>query len=68
MQRALSGSQELVLWFLQLMPVMCGERTELVALARMANPYLKRHGHLIWQLREPVGLRRRRDWASPLCG
>lgn len=20
-------------------------------------------GHLIWQLREPVGLRRRRDWA-----
>lgn len=22
-------------------------------------------GHLIWQLREPAGLRRRRDWASP---
>lgn len=25
-------------------------------------------GHLIWQLREPAGLHRRRDWASTLCG
>lgn len=68
MQRARSGSQEWVLWFLQLMPVMCGERAELVHWRAMENPYLMRGGHLIWQLREPWGLRRRRDWAWTLCG
>lgn len=51
------------LWFLQMMSVMCGG-VQSWCIGAYGDSIPVPLGHLIWQLREPAGLRRRRDWAS----